>query len=141
MDKKTRIRNLGTCHALAKLPKKFRRKPLSGYNYIYAFQPLAGAVKKESALGLGLRLLGLALSLGPLLIAFSMHNWNIQETLIDTGGAGSAIGNIQNFLNMGNMGNLRPIQENATYDPATQTATLPLEISGIPFSLTVKEIS
>ena len=37
----------------------------------------------ERALGWGLRLLGLALAIGPFIIALGMHNWDIQAAVIN----------------------------------------------------------
>lgn len=37
---------------------------------------------RDGALKWGLRLLGLALTIGPILIAFGMHNWDIKETVL-----------------------------------------------------------
>ena len=94
-------------------------------------------MKKETALGIGLKLLGLAFSIGPLLIAFSINGWDVRATLINQ----EELNEIQSLLGglfEKESGGIQINAEDATYDNLTQEFRLPVVLSiDLPFSIDI----
>lgn len=93
-------------------------------------------MKKETALKLGLKLLGLGFLLGPLLIAFGMNGWDLQATLVNSQEFQEVEDSIGEMFGEQEGGSIQILTENAFYDNITHQARVPVEIS-LPFSFPV----
>ena len=95
----------------------------------------------ERALGWGLRLLGLALVIGPFIVALGMHNWDIQAAVLP---GEAEINEIKGSLS-GIFGGM-PIENftisNPTYDINTSLITANIGFrSNMNLSITITDIS
>ncbi len=90
-------------------------------------------MKRETALKIGLKLLGLAFSIGPLLIAFSINDWDIQRAMVNA----AEIESIENKIG----GLFEPEAGgfeigDAEYDNASHLLRLPVTLS-LPFPFSI----
>ena len=90
-------------------------------------------MKRETTLKIGLRLLGLAFSIGPLLIAFSINDWDIQRTMVNAAEIESIENQIRGLFEQEAGG--FEIGE-AEYDNTSHLLRLPVTLS-LPFPFSI----
>jgi hypothetical protein len=95
-------------------------------------------MKKETALGIALRALGLAFSLGPLLLAFAMNDWDVERTLINPEEVQAIQGRLGGLLQQQDTGTFEIGA--AVFDNAVGRLRLPVTLSlPFPFSVDLTE--
>jgi hypothetical protein len=96
-------------------------------------------MRRETALSLGLRLLGISLVVFPLLIALGMHNWDIMEAVFDRRGLDEIKARSENFENSF-FNNLWKQLENMEFRNITSPLRITKELT-FPFSITITNLS
>jgi len=93
-------------------------------------------MKRARALGIGLKLLGLAFSIGPLLIAFSINGWDVQATLFNTEEFQPLEGETAGFFGEGEGAGVEIDQAGVEYDNITKIVRVPVTIS-LPMNFSI----
>jgi hypothetical protein len=96
-------------------------------------------MRRETALGLGLRLLGISLAIGPLLVAFWMHDWDIQGTVFDVEGFENVMNPLSEVLGE-NVGKITLENIKLSFDPATNSVRATFPYPPLPFSVTITDV-
>lgn len=98
-------------------------------------------MKKETGLGLGLKLLGLFFAIGPLVIAMGMHNWDIQKAVFDQESLDEVMGQVSSALGGGEIGSINPTPTDLQIDNVTNEVRLGLPFPSLPFSVTMTDLT
>jgi hypothetical protein len=107
-------------------------------------------MKREFALRLGLKLLGLCLVVGPILAAFTMHDWDVVAAVIDLEGLRDISGPLENMIDenaferqLGGLGNTVEdlVQQMERGELENTLVEIPLEFPPFSFPVTLTEIS
>jgi hypothetical protein len=97
-------------------------------------------MRRETALSLGLRLLGISLMVFPILIALAIHDWDLMAAVFDRRGLNEITGPLSGVVGENAVGYLQPEDARVEIDRATNSVRVSLPLPPLPFSVTITEI-